>query len=85
MADDFLQPAQSRMARAALQRSIEAAAEAAGVSSRTVLRFEKDQRDIKTELIDALRRAYEAADVRFIEESGRAGVIGPRLRPPPRP
>jgi transcriptional regulator with XRE-family HTH domain len=72
------------MARAALQWSIETAAEAAGLSSRTILRFEKDQRDIKAELIDALRRADEAADVRFVEESDRAGVIGPRLRPPSR-
>jgi transcriptional regulator with XRE-family HTH domain len=83
MADEALQPAQSRMARAALQWSIERAAEAAGVSSRTVLRFEKDQRDIKPELIRSLRRAYEAADVRFIEDGDRVGVIGPRLRPLP--
>ncbi|HEX8238227.1 MAG TPA: helix-turn-helix domain-containing protein [Allosphingosinicella sp.] len=69
------------MARAALQWSIETAAEAAGISSRTLLRFEKDQRDIKPELIRSLRRAYEAADVRFIEDGGRSGVIGPRLRP----
>ncbi len=35
-----LRPEQSRMARAALNWSLEAAAEAAGVSRRTVLRFE---------------------------------------------
>lgn len=81
MPDEGLQPAQSRMARAALSWSIETAAEAAGVSTRTILRFEKGQRDIKAELIQALRRAYEAADVRFLEEAGRACVIGPRLRP----
>jgi transcriptional regulator with XRE-family HTH domain len=84
MPDDLFQPAQSRMARAALTWPIETAAEAAGVSSRTVLRFEKGQRDIKPELIRSLRQAYEAADVRFVEEDGRVGVIGPRLRPLPR-
>ena len=83
MSHDPLYAAQSRMARAALIWSIETAAEAAGVSSRTVLRFEKDQRDIKPELIRSLRQAYEAADVRFVEEGGRVGVIGPRLRPLP--
>ncbi len=71
------------MARAALSWSIERAAEVAGVSSRTVLRFEKDQRDIKPELIRLLRQAYEAADVRFIEQGDRVGVVGPRLRPLP--
>ena len=72
------------MARAALNWSLEEAAEAAGVSRRTVLRFERDHRDIKPELIQALRLAYEAADVRIIQEGDRVGVIGPRLRPLPR-
>ena len=71
------------MARAALNWSLEAAAEALGVSRRTVLRFERDQRDIKPELIRSLRLAYEAADLRFIEEGDRVGIIGPRLRPLP--
>ena len=81
--DSSFRPAHSRMARAALSWSIERTAEAAGVSGRTVLRFEKGQRDIRPELILALRRAYEAADVRFVEEGDRAVVIGPRLRPLP--
>lgn len=81
MPDRLLQPAQSRMARAALSWSIEAAAGVAGVSTRTVLRFEKGQRDIEPKLIEALRGAYEEADVRFLEEAGRSCVIGPRLRP----
>jgi DNA-binding XRE family transcriptional regulator len=38
-------PAQSRMARAALQWSLHEAARAAGVSYRTILRFEKEQRE----------------------------------------
>jgi transcriptional regulator with XRE-family HTH domain len=58
------------MARAALQWSLEQAGAAAAVSRRTVLRFENDHRDIKPDLIAALRRAYEAT-----------GVPLPRRRP----
>ena len=78
-----LLPAQSRMARAALQWSLHEAAQAAGVSYRTILRFEKEQRDIQPELIAALRRAYEAAGVRFLEGGANAGgVVPPPLRAP---
>jgi transcriptional regulator with XRE-family HTH domain len=74
------------MARAALQWSVVEAAKAAGVSYRTVLRFENEQRDIQPELIAALRRAYEAAGVRFLDTGPDAGaVVPPPLRvPPPR-
>jgi transcriptional regulator with XRE-family HTH domain len=58
------------MARAALEWSLEQAAEAAGISRRTVLRFERDHRDIQRELIKALRQAYQAAGVRFTEDGG---------------
>ena len=70
------------MARAALEWSLEDAAAAAGVSRRTVLRFERDHRDVTPELIVDLRRAYEAAGVRFVEEGPDAGaVVPPALRP----
>jgi transcriptional regulator with XRE-family HTH domain len=65
------------MARAALQWSLEDAAEAAGISRRSVLRFERGHRDIKPELIQAIRRAFEAAGVRFIDQAGRIGVTAP--------
>lgn len=69
------------MARAGLQWSLEDAAAAAGVSRRTVLRFERDHRDVKPELIEALRRAYEAAGIRFLDEGTDAGgVVPPPLR-----
>lgn len=71
------------MARAALNWSLEEAAEAAGISRRSVLRFERDHRDIKPELIDAIRGAFEQAGIRFIEEGGRIGITAPM--PPPRP
>ncbi|MGA9580900.1 MAG: helix-turn-helix transcriptional regulator [Allosphingosinicella sp.] len=72
------------MARAALEWSLEDAAAAAGVSRRTALRFERYHRDITPELIQALRHAYEAAGVRFLDEGPDAGaVVPPPLRVPP--
>jgi hypothetical protein len=74
------------MARAALDWPIEAAARAAAISSRTLLRFENEQRDIKPELIRAMRRVYEEAGVRFLDGGPDSGaVIPPPLKvPPPR-
>jgi transcriptional regulator with XRE-family HTH domain len=74
------------MARAALEWSLEDAALAAGVSRRTVLRFERYHRDVKPELIEAVRRAYEGTGVRFLDTGPDiGGVVPPPLRvPPPR-
>jgi transcriptional regulator with XRE-family HTH domain len=72
------------MARAALEWSLEDAAAAAGVSRRTVLRFERYHRDVKPELVEALRRAYLEAGIRFLDTGPDAGaVIPPPLRVPP--
>lgn len=74
------------MARAALQWSLEEAGAAAGVSRRTILRFENEHRDIQPELIVALRHAFEAAGVRFIDDGADAGGVVPPPIPssPPR-
>lgn len=74
------------MARAALQWSLHDAGRAAGVSYRTILRFEKEQRDVQPGLIADLRRAFEGAGVRFIEQGADAGgvVPPPLLGLPPR-
>lgn len=80
--DPALRLEQSRMARAALEWSLEDAAAAAGVSRRTVLRFERYHRDVKPELIEALRRAYEAAGVRFLDTGLNAGAVVPPVRHP---
>ena len=74
------------MARAALEWSLEDAAAAAGVSRRTVLRFERNHRDVKPDLIEALGRAYEGVGVRFLHSGPDAGaVVPPPVRvPPPR-
>ncbi len=80
----MITPTQSRMARAALDWPIEAAARAAGISSRTLLRFENEQREIKPELIRAVREIYEAAAVRFLNEGADAGgVVPPPHKVPP--
>jgi transcriptional regulator with XRE-family HTH domain len=65
------------MARPALEWSLEDAAAAAGVSLRTVLRFERYHRDVRPELIGALRRAYEAAGVLFVDAGPHAGSVTP--------
>ncbi len=71
------------MARAALEWSLEEAAAAAGVSRRTVLRFERYHRDVQPELIQALRHAYEDTGVRFLDGGpDEGGVIPPPLRIP---
>jgi DNA-binding LacI/PurR family transcriptional regulator len=71
------------MARAALEWSLEDAAAAAGVSRRTVLRFERYHRDVKPELVELVRRAYETSGVRFLDQGADAGgVVPPSLRMP---
>jgi transcriptional regulator with XRE-family HTH domain len=72
------------MARAALDWPIEAAAAAAGISSRTLLRFENEQRDIKPELIATLRQTYEGTGVRFLDSGSDVGaVVPPPFKVPP--
>ena len=61
------------MARAALEWSLEDAAAAAGVSRRTVLRFGRYHRDVKPDMIEAVRRAYEAG---AFSSSTTAGIQG---------
>ena len=67
------------MARAALQWSLEATAKAAGVSYRTIFRLENEQRDVQAEKVVAIRRAFEAAGVRCLDDGPDAGgVVPPR-------
>ena len=65
------------MARAALQWSLDEAAKAAGVSYRTIFRLENEQRDIQVDKVAAIRRAFEAAGVRFLDEGVDAGAVVP--------
>lgn len=57
------------MARAALAWSLDDAAAASGLSRRTILRVEQAKPAL-FESMDTLRRAYEAAGVRFTVNGG---------------
>lgn len=67
-------PAQSRMARAALKWSLTDLAEAAGVGRATVARFELGE-SVGDGPIAAMRAAFEAKRVRFIEKGRFSGGV----------
>jgi transcriptional regulator with XRE-family HTH domain len=62
-------PAQCRMARAALEMEIRELAELAKVAPGTIVRLERGEA-LKERTIDAIRVAFEAAGVEFIEGGG---------------
>jgi transcriptional regulator with XRE-family HTH domain len=71
------------MARAALHWSLDEVAAAVGVSRRTILRLENDQRDILPAKVTAIRQGYEALGLRFLDTGADAGgVVPPPLRVP---
>lgn len=77
---ETLTPAQCRMARAALQWSLDEAAKAAGVSYRTIFRLENEQRDVQAEKAAAIRRAFETAGVRFLDAGTDKGGVVPQAQ-----
>lgn len=72
-----MNPAQMRMARAALGWGVRDLAEKAGITANTVTRIENGA-DAKQSTIDAMRSAFEAAGIEFIPENG--GGAGIRFR-----
>lgn len=70
-------PAQCRMARSGLSMGVRDLAEAAGVSTNTVTRFEKGEA-LKPRTVEALRLALEAAGAAFLSDS--KGDLGVSLR-----
>ena len=58
------------MARAALGWSLDALATASGVNRKTILRFERDEAATRPNSLEAIRRAFEAAGIRFAKDSG---------------
>jgi transcriptional regulator with XRE-family HTH domain len=66
-------PAQCRAARALIEMSQADLAEAAGVSSRTILDFEASKRQPIKATLAAIQRALEAAGVEFTN-GGQPGV-----------
>ena len=69
-----MKPVQSRMARAALKIGIREIADAAKVSTQTITRLEKGE-ELRDRTIDDIRRAYEDAGVRFVEDGEWAGTM----------
>ena len=71
---------QCRMARVALDWSLQDLADASGVSRRTVARFEAGE-TVLAARVQALRQAFENEGVRFIDDGDmRGGVFPPRDR-----
>lgn len=73
-----MEPAQVRMARAALNWSMQQLAAASGVHRNTISNFETGRYGGSEEALKAIRRALEAAGVEFIPENG--GGAGVRLK-----
>lgn len=67
------------MARAALKWSLTDLAEAAGIGRASVARFELGE-TVAQSTIDAMRAAFEAKRVRFIDEGSFAGAVYGGLR-----
>ncbi|RWD69080.1 MAG: helix-turn-helix domain-containing protein [Mesorhizobium sp.] len=67
------------MARAALGWGVLELAKEAGISTQTVVRFERGEA-LKQSTIAQLRATFEAAGIEFIAENG--GGAGVRLSPP---
>ena len=72
-----MNPAQMRMARAALSWGVRELAERASITANTVTRIENGA-DAKQSTIEAIRSAFEAAGIEFIPENG--GGAGIRFR-----
>lgn len=68
---------QSRMARAAVGLGVRELADAAGVSTNTITRFERGEA-LSPRTLSAIRAALEEAGVEFIEPNG--GGAGVRLK-----
>ncbi|MFG1352173.1 helix-turn-helix domain-containing protein [Xanthobacter autotrophicus] len=69
-------PAQCRAARALLDLTQPALAEAGQLGLSTIVDFERSRRAVSAEAVDAIRAALEAAGVLFIDQNGN----GPGVR-----
>lgn len=69
-----MKPEQSRMARSALKIGIKQLAEDAKVSTNTITRLESGE-ELKERTVQDIKRAYEAAGARFVEDGEWVGVL----------
>jgi DNA-binding XRE family transcriptional regulator len=81
---------QSKMARAAIGWQVEDLAREVVASPDTIARFERGD-ELQPRTVQAIRKAFEAQGLRFIEEGGEIGVViregvhsATRSLPPPR-
>ena len=70
-------PAQCRAARAITRITRQELSDAAGVSIRTIIYLEDEQRTPGHGKLDAIRRAFEKRGISFIEMSDRNGLLEP--------
>jgi transcriptional regulator with XRE-family HTH domain len=81
-----ISPEQCRAARALLDLKQSELAEASGITEKTVVDFERGQRESKGQTLLKLHAAFGERGVKFIELDGLAGCIGPIAKPkPPKP
>lgn len=78
-----MSPSQVRAARALLDMTQPALAQAAGLGLSTIVDMERGRRQVSPSAAAAIRAALETAGIQFIEENG--GGPGVRLRKPTPP
>ena len=75
---NMVEPAQIRMARAALNMSVRSLAEQSGVAESTIHRFETNRGGMHTNTLSKLQSTLEKAGIVFLA-AGEDGGIGVRL------
>lgn len=75
----MITPDQVRMARAALQWTVDELARKAGVNSRTILRYEHGE-NATVETLTKLKTAFENAGIVWVPENGGAAGVRPPRR-----
>lgn len=71
---DSMNVAQCKMARAGLGLTVDDLASLAGLSRRSVIRFENGE-TLKPDSIEAMARALVGAGASFVDMSGKVGVL----------
>ncbi|RZJ01668.1 MAG: XRE family transcriptional regulator [Brevundimonas sp.] len=78
---NMVEPAQIRMARAALNMSVRSLAEQSGVAESTIHRFETNRGGMHTTTLRKLQSTLESAGIVFLA-AGDGGGLGVRLSRP---
>jgi transcriptional regulator with XRE-family HTH domain len=76
----MITPSQVRMARAALQWTVAELAHRAGVTARTVLRYEHGE-NVTVETVLKLKAAFESVGVIWVPENGGSATVRLPRRP----